>query len=82
MIIIQKNWTGSDGISDLHSIRVENIDFAIWDNQKHQVVNYGRIKLKANDSWEKSMAGIARLILIKSPFYKTGPPRSIEGNLF
>ncbi len=53
---------------------INDFVFFIWDNNKKQVVNYGYFDKLWEESYKKLIMQTARMVMIKSPFYKSAPP--------
>jgi len=53
---------------------INDFVFFIWDNKKKQVVNYGYFDKLWEESYKKLIMQTGRMVMIKSPFYKSAPP--------
>jgi len=54
---------------------IDNFVFIIWDNKKNQIVNYGKYDKIWEESFKKVILETGRIVMVKSPFYKSMPPR-------
>lgn len=54
---------------------IDNFVFILWDNKKNQIVNYGHFDRIWEESYKKVILEAARIVMVKSPFYRSMAPR-------